>query len=66
MEAYKYIADVDQHGQIIIPQIPQIKSSKVQIIILPMQHEDYSDLMNASESSTGFWNNPSDEVWDDI
>ena len=66
MEAYKYIVDVDQQGHIRIPNIPKIKSSKVEIIILPLQSEDYVDLMNASESSTEFWNNPADEVWNDI
>ena len=66
MEAYKYIVDVDKQGQITIPNIPQIKSSKVEIIILPLQNEDYLDLINASESSTEFWNNPTDEVWNDL
>lgn len=66
MRAYKYIVDVDQHGQINVPNIPQVKSSKVEVIILPLQIDDYSDLMNASESSTDFWNNPDDEVWNDV
>lgn len=60
MEAYKYIVDVDKQGQIVIPNIRQIKSSKVEIIIIPLQTEDYSDLINASESSIEFWNNPPD------
>ncbi len=66
MVAYKYIVEVDKQGQIVIPNIPQIKSSKVEIIILPLQTEDYSDLINASESSIEFWNNPADEVWNDV
>ena len=66
MEAYKYIVDVDKQGQIKIPDIPQIKTSKVEIIILPLQLDDYSDLINAAESSTDFWNNPSDEVWNHV
>lgn len=66
MQAYKYILDVNQQGEIIIPHIPQIKSSKVEIIIMPIIDEDYSDLMSASNSSTEFWNNPADEVWNDI
>ena len=48
MQAYKYIVDVNQHGKIRIPKIPQIKISKVEIILLPLQQDDYSDLMNAS------------------
>ncbi len=66
MEAFKYIVDVDKQGQISIPNIPQIKSSKVEIIILPLQTDDYSDLINASESSIEFWNNPADEVWNHV
>ena len=66
MEAYKYIVDVDQRGQITIPNIPKIKSLKVEIIILPLPSEDYSDLINASQSSIEFWDNPTDEVWNDI
>ena len=66
MEAYKYIVDVDQQGQITIPNIPKIKSLKVEIIILPLPSEDYSDLINASQSSIEFWDNPTDEVWNDI
>ena len=66
MQAYKYIVDVDKHGQIKVPNIPQVKSSKVEIIILPLQIDDYSDLMKASESSTDFWDNPDDEVWNHV
>jgi len=66
MEAYKYIVDVDKQGQITIPNIPQIKSSKVEIIILPLPIDDYSDLIKASEASIEFWNNPVDEVWNHV
>jgi len=66
MEAYKYIVDVDKQGQITIPNIPQIKSSKVEIIILPLTIDDYSDLIKASEASIEFWNNPVDEVWNHV
>ena len=63
MQAYKYIVDVDENGRITVPNIPQIKSSKVEIIILLIQTDDCSDLLNASESSLDFWNNPVDEEW---
>jgi len=66
MEAYKYIVAVDKQGQITIPKIPQIKSSKVEIIILPLPIDDYSDLIKASEASIEFWNNPVDEVWNHV
>lgn len=66
MEAYKYIVDIDQNGQIKIPNMPKLKSSKAEIIILPLPTEDYADLINASESSIDFWDNPTDEVWNDI
>ena len=66
MQAYKYVVEVDKNGRITIPNIPQIKSSKVEIIILPIQTDDYSDLLNASESSLDFWNNQSDEEWNHV
>jgi hypothetical protein len=66
MEAYKYIVDVDKQGRIRIPNIPHIKAAKVEIIILPLKPDDYLDLMNASESSIEFWNNPIDEVWNHV
>ncbi len=31
MEAFKYIVDVDSRGQISVPDIPQIKSSTINI-----------------------------------
>ncbi len=66
MEAYKYIVNVDKQGQITIPNIPQLKLSRVEIIILPIQADDYSDLINASGSSIEFWNNSTDEVWNHV
>jgi hypothetical protein len=66
MEAYKYIVNVNKKGKITIPTIPEIKSSKVEIIILPLQTDDYSDLINASKSSIEFWNNSDDEVWNNV
>ncbi len=66
MEAYKYITDVDEQGRIKVPNIPQMKSSKVEIIILPIQTDDFSDLLEASESSLGFWDNPIDEEWNHV
>lgn len=66
MRAYKYIVDVDKQGRISIPKIPQIKSKKVEIIILPLHDDEYQDLIRASESSIEFWDNPIDEVWNHV
>jgi hypothetical protein len=66
MKAYKYIVDVDYKGKITLPTIPQIKSSTVEIIILPMQQDDFADLQDASESSIEFWDNLDDEVWNHV
>ncbi len=65
MEAYKYIVEVDKQGQITVPNIPKIRASKVEIIILPLD-DDYSDLLKASESSIEFWNDADDEVWNHV
>ena len=66
MEAYKYIVDVNSQGQISVPDIPQIKSTKVEVIILPLGNDDFSDLLDASESSIDFWDNQEDEVWNNV
>ncbi len=66
MQAYKYVIDVDKKGKITIPNIPQIKSKTVEVIILPLKDDNYLDLTNASNSSTEFWDNPEDEVWDHV
>ncbi len=66
MEAFKYVADVDENGKIKAPNIPQMKSTKVEIIILPVQTDDNFDLLNASESSLDFWDNQVDEVWNHV
>ena len=66
MKAYKYIVEVDNKGKIKFPIIPQIKSSRVEVIILPIQTDNYFDLLNASESSIEFWNNEADEAWNNV
>ncbi len=66
MQAYKYISDVDEKGQVKVPAIPQMKSSRVEIIILPIQNENSYDLLNAAESSLDFWNNDKDDQWDNV
>jgi hypothetical protein len=66
MEAYKYIVNVNKKGQITVPDIPDIKSSKVEVIILPIKDDDFSEILNVSESSTDFWDNQEDEVWNEL
>ena len=66
MEAFKYIVDVDSQGQISVPEIPQIKSTKVEVIILPLGDDDSFELLQASESSLEFWDNQEDEIWNNV
>ena len=66
MEAFKYIVDVDSQGQISVPEIPQIKSTKVEVIILPLGDDDSSEILQAAESSIEFWENQEDEVWNNV
>jgi len=66
MQALKYITEVDANGHISLPEIPLLKSNRVEIIILPYQ-EDEEDLLRAAQSSTAFWNNKDDdEAWNDV
>ncbi len=62
MRACKYIMDIDENGHIKLPDIPQIKSSKAELIILPLQDDDYMDLLKAPESSLEFRDNSLDKV----
>ncbi|MDZ7722159.1 MAG: DUF2281 domain-containing protein [candidate division KSB1 bacterium] len=64
MEAYKYI--VKKKGEITMPDIPDIKSSKAKAIILQIKDDDFSEIVNVSESSIDFWDNQEDEVWNEL
>ena len=64
MNAVKYHSVVKEDGMIELPRLPFPKGAKVEVIILP--DEEFSGIMQASESSLKFWDNPIDDaVWND-
>jgi len=66
IDMYKYITKADKNGRIQLPVFPEIKSKKVEIIIRPLLNKSDQELIEASISSTDFWENEKDEVWNDI
>ena len=66
MEAYKYITKVDNRGHFNIPDLPFFKSKDIEVIILPFKNDDFNDFTSVSESSTRFWLNNEDAVWDNV
>lgn len=62
MNAYKYHSVIKEDGTIELPKIPLPEGVKVEVIILP--EGEAFEMMQASESSIKFWNNPIDDtIW---
>jgi len=62
MNAYKYHSIVKENGALDLPKIPLPQGARVEIIILP-EGESF-EMMQAAESSLGFWDNPVDDaIW---
>ena len=46
--------------------VPLAPGTRVEIVVLAPEEEAFEDLLQASESSTDFWDNPlDDEDWND-
>jgi hypothetical protein len=61
----KYEVEVQAQGHIEL-QVPFAIGQKLVVLVLPDDRDDFRDLMSASMSSVGFWDNPiDDEVWND-
>ena len=67
MNTYCYHLKVMENGKIEIPPVPLENGKKVEIIIFPEGNFKVPELLKASESSLGFWDNPvDDEVWNNV
>ena len=63
MEALKFYVKIGEDGKIDLPELGKLKGRRAEIIILPLK-ENFEDLLIASQSSLGFWDNPiDDEIW---
>ena len=69
-------ATVSAEGQLIIPRKvrEKMKLKRGDKVVVALEkgkrsrkiQDDFSDLLKASESSLGFWDNESDEVWNHV
>lgn len=54
-------ARVNEKGEIKLPRLDVFRGKRVNIII--SGEDEFLDLIKASESSFGFWENEIDEAW---
>lgn len=67
MQAYRYIAEIDEKGKLEVLDIPELSKTRVEVIIVPLKNDEEIDLLTASRSSTGFWDNDiDDQVWNNV
>ncbi len=66
MNERKNNLDEGKQGQLPNQNNLQIQSTKKARIISLLPKDDYLDLLNALTSSLGFWDNPFDEVWNNV
>ncbi len=67
MQAYRYIAEIDEKGKLEVLDIPELSKTRVEVIIVPLKNDEEIDLLTASHSSTGFWDNDiDDQVWNNV
>ena len=67
MQAYRYIAEIDEKGKLEVLDIPELSKTRVEVIIVPLKNDEVIDLLTASHSSTGFWDNDiDDQVWNNV
>jgi hypothetical protein len=58
--AFKYQAEVGPGGKIEV-SVPIPAGTKVEVLVLMPETDDFSDLVAAASANLGFWDNP----WDD-
>jgi hypothetical protein len=60
--ALKYDVEVQERGKVELT-VPFSAGARIAVFVVE-ESDDFSDLVVASESSLGFWDNPYDEEWD--
>jgi hypothetical protein len=58
--AFKYHAKVGPGGKVEV-NVPIPSGTKVEVLVLAPEMDDFSDLVTAASANLDFWNNP----WDD-
>jgi len=63
--AYRYQAQVGPAGKLEL-QVPLAPGTPVEIVVLPPAADDFSDLVEAAQTSLAFWDNAQDDAdWND-
>jgi hypothetical protein len=57
---FRFESDVTEQGTVTL-QLPLPPGTRVEIMVLAPEMDDFSDLVQAASTSTDFWDNP----WDD-
>ncbi len=61
--AYRFEANVGPQGKLEF-SVPIPEGTAVEVLVLTPESDDFSDLVSASTTSLGFWDNPmDDEDW---
>jgi hypothetical protein len=65
MQALRYEAEVGADGEVSLPRLRLDRGTHVEVIVLVRETgSEYDGLLESSESTTAFWDNPiDDEVW---
>ena len=63
----EFDAKIDADWKISIPiEYRKYLSTTPRVILLPKNDNETYELIKASESSLGFWDNEDDKVWDNV
>lgn len=60
-KAFKVQTEVLPGGKIELT-VPLPAGSRVEVVVLAPEADDFADLVDAASSSTGFWDNPVDDA----
>ena len=64
--AYRYDTEIQDDGKLELTRLPFNKGTYVEVILIEREVDDFSDILRASTTSLGFWDNPvDDEEWND-
>ena len=68
IQAVKCFGKVDRQGRLVLPHLNLKKNTAMEVIVLVGDDDEGTlNLMAASESSLGFWDNPTDDaVWNHV
>jgi hypothetical protein len=60
-QAYKYETEVRPGGKLEL-SVPIPEGSRVEVVVLTQEIDEFADLAHAAQSSMDFWDNPTDDV----